>query len=248
MQISAEVSQSNSPDRIQGNSSSHVQSQTYLKLLDDSVRDSAKFVSTVKEHFSRIDIDGSNTLSRIEVEQYATKTGVDAPEKSVASLLLNGFDSFKEMAGSRRPDEYHSGTAGGFMYDRLFGLENDGIGDTISQRDFQSLEVVISRQSIAVKLEELRKSEIKQGAVFLGAGTLVGGLTGYGTFVAIGTAAAGFVGLATIPMAMALLVGGLGVWVGRHGLSELRNSNVESIKMEADKRRKMLESAGLILK
>lgn len=203
-------------------------------LLNDAISDPAVFSSVINSKFSRIDTDGSNTLSIGEIDQYA-KSATEPKEKAALSELSNHFETYRDLATPGHGGHLNSFFAakeGTYFYGRTFGGDTES--NAISRKDLSTFSFLTSsEQNISNQLTGLRSSERTQGALAIGTGVVIGGL---GTALLV---------VAPGPVKIAGgLMAALGVAVIGHGVSELRNSQVPTFQEMIDNRRNTLSGYG----
>lgn len=192
------------------------------------------YLDVLGQNFGRIDTDGSNTLSRGELDVYIKADGpIEAT--SAAAVTLENFDQIKDMAkqsSSTRPfDSGFSTSESSFAWLRNFSeyrLPGD-VSNSITRVDLNAMNLSASKTHRDELLASLRQSETNQ-AIFAGVtGGLITALGAYALYAAPGPLK--LVGLG---------LGALGVGLLGHSVYEAKHRGSNLLQQEIEARSRLL--------
>lgn len=184
----------------------------------------------IQSNFSTIDGDGSNTISRDELDRYSNDPRRSKIERNAAADFLAHFDLVKEMATTRPPSNFSD--SGSSHYGSMFA--DGSAANSITKRDVNAMLLDYSDSGIDKKLGELRTNEVKDGAFKVGLGAV---LTVGGAVLTAGTALE-FPPVAVLPAAVAAG----GVVLMYSGARDLWGRASEPMRAQYEQRRDALES------
>lgn len=187
--------------------------------------------TVIQENFRVIDGDGSNSLSRDELDRYSNDPRRSEVQRNAAADFLDHFDLVREMAVARTSSDLPNDTAIAHHRQKF----SDGTNaNAITRRDVDVMLYDYSQEGVDRQIGDIRSAELKDGAMKTGVGVVI---TVAGAVLTVGAAIeAGPV--AILPAAVA----GLGATLVYSGARDLWGRASEPMRAEYGQRRDALQS------
>ncbi len=188
------------------------------------VHDPDVFRDVALKHFGKIDLNGSGSLDRLELENFVKDEETEEKERDVASVILEHFDDMTNMS---RPEYVERGQAkalGFYRYDHQYGAE-------VSVQDIRNLPLLRLTPQAEIdsaKSGEYLSQRIQGGMLFVASGACAG----------VGVAAMfSPEPISKAPAAGAIGLGLMGAAAGGAMAFSRKHSNIELVYSEIDAQR-----------
>ena len=199
--------------------------------LESSARDSG---AVVRNNFAFIDGDGSQTLSREELQTFIADTHRSEAARNAATDVLNHFDVVSGMATEKTPNTMRTYGAS-TTYATEFGDHTDSTA--ISKKDLELLQGNYTDDELKSLLSEAKTKNVQAGIFLIGMGAC---LTASGVALTAGFLGAAPVGWVAVPATALLAYGGV-MSVGV-GIDSLVNDESAQLTSQWTKRRDAIAS------
>lgn len=207
-------------------------------MFAETLKDAKRFLEAMNKHVPAIDKNGDKSVSQEELTKYANNSNTDQEGKYVASYMLKNFTVFAEMATFM--DAPESINMWGTQEARQWYLSKfggDGDFRRITRKDLEAVNYLIgSRSEYERDLQRFKSMQTIENIMNAG--------------LAAGTAVAVVAGELAMPYA-GLVLSPILLWGIERADRVYRGVTVgtgDVLTEQVDRRRRMLASAGLVLK